>query len=164
MYDDHVEFISLGGLISGLSMEAILMGVSQSRNPNLAAVFYRMYLVESYGTGIRKIQRLYDGHKEMPIFRTAEGAFTTTLPNMNESMNREEVNRLRAKVNTPSVEDEKASIYQYAKEKGRITRKEIEESLGLKTTKAFRLIKEMCEEGVLQQQMSGKFTWYSPRT
>ncbi len=39
IYDDRIEFVSLGGLVSGLSMEAVMMGVSQSRNSNLANVF-----------------------------------------------------------------------------------------------------------------------------
>ena len=56
LYDDRIEFVSLGGLVPGISLEAIFMGVSQTRNPHLAAVFYRMKLIESYGTGIGKIQ------------------------------------------------------------------------------------------------------------
>lgn len=85
LFDDHIEFISLGGLVRGISMEAIFMGVSQSRNPNLAAVFYRLGLVESYGTGIRKIMRLYQGLKHQPVFKSAEGAFTVELYNRNEN-------------------------------------------------------------------------------
>ena len=84
IFDGHLEFISLGGLVRGISMEAIFMGVSQSRNPNLAAVFYRLGLVESYGTGVRKILRLYQDLPASPEFRSAEGAFTVTLPNRNE--------------------------------------------------------------------------------
>ena len=57
VYEDRIEFVSLGGLVSGLELKSIFLGVSQSRNPNLAAVFYRMRLIESYGTGIGKIER-----------------------------------------------------------------------------------------------------------
>lgn len=32
IYEDRIEFISLGGVVSGLSLEAIMLGVSQSRN------------------------------------------------------------------------------------------------------------------------------------
>lgn len=59
IYDDRIEFVSLGGLVSGLSMEAVMMGVSQSRNANLANVFYRLKLVENHGTGIKRIRDLY---------------------------------------------------------------------------------------------------------
>ena len=83
IYDDRIEFVSLGGLVKGLSMDAIYMGVSQSRNPNLAAVFYRMKLIESYGTGIGKIRRAYKELSRKPVFESAAEAFRLTLPNMN---------------------------------------------------------------------------------
>lgn len=47
MFDDHIEFISLGGLVRGISMESVMMGVSQSRNPYLQALFYRLNLLKS---------------------------------------------------------------------------------------------------------------------
>ena len=61
--EDVYQFIDLvnktKATFSGLEPESIFLGVSQSRNPNLAAVFYRMRLIESYGTGIGKIERAY---------------------------------------------------------------------------------------------------------
>ena len=42
IYSDRIEFISLGGIVNGLSMKSILMGVSQSRNTALADIFYDM--------------------------------------------------------------------------------------------------------------------------
>ena len=36
-------------------------------------------------------------------------------------------------------------IVQYARENGSITRKEVEDLIGAGTTKAFRLLKELCE-------------------
>jgi predicted HTH transcriptional regulator len=45
---------------------------------------YRMNLIESYGTGIGKIQRMYDGFEKQPEFETAQGVFRVTLPNCNE--------------------------------------------------------------------------------
>ena len=50
--------LSLGGLVPGLSLEATVLGASQSRNEKLANLFYRMKLIEAYGTGINKIIRL----------------------------------------------------------------------------------------------------------
>ena len=39
IYDDKIEFISLGGLVDGISFEAIYMGASVLRNPALANIF-----------------------------------------------------------------------------------------------------------------------------
>ena len=162
VYDDHMEFISLGGLVRGLSMEAIQLGVSQSRNPNLAAIFYRLRLVESYGTGIRKIIRLYEDCPRKPVFRAVEGAFSCILPNRNEIVHySQKQERIESTVGE-SIDSEKQSIMLLARQKGSISRKEVENFVGLKTTKAFRLLKELCEEGQLTQQVSGKFTRYIP--
>ena len=84
VYEDRIEFVSLGDLVSGLELEFIFLGVSQSRNPNLAAVFYRMRLIKSYGTGIGKIERAYKTCPSQPEFETAKGVFRVTLPNRNK--------------------------------------------------------------------------------
>jgi ATP-dependent DNA helicase RecG len=60
IYSDRLEIISLGGLVPGLSLEAAIMGASQTRNKNLAALFYRLKLIEAYGTGISKIISSYE--------------------------------------------------------------------------------------------------------
>lgn len=57
--DKEIEFISLGGLLPGLSPDDIRSGISRPRNKNLAEIFHRLHLIESYGTGIRKIYSLY---------------------------------------------------------------------------------------------------------
>lgn len=84
IYDDRIEFVSLGGLVPGLELESIFLGISQSRNPNLASLFYRMKLIESYGTGVGKIKRGYLHKEKSPKFETAAGVFRVTLPNINE--------------------------------------------------------------------------------
>lgn len=167
VYEDRIEFISLGGLVRGISMEAIYLGVSQSRNPNLAAVFYRLGLVESYGTGIRKIMRLYQDYKLKPLIRTAEGAFTVELPNRNENENQKNKETLvQMELSTdnsttlPFPEELIDEVYQFAKEMGRLTRKNIEERFGFGSTKAYRLLKHLCDKNLLTQRKYGKQTYY----
>lgn len=40
IYENRIEFVSLGGLVSRLELDAIFLGVSQSRNPHLASLFF----------------------------------------------------------------------------------------------------------------------------
>lgn len=165
MFDDHVEFISLGGLVRGISMEAIFMGVSQSRNPNLAAVFYRLGLVESYGTGIRKIMRLFQGFALAPVFRSAEGVFTVELFNRNENGNHQQASQ---NAGTEAVSDNaarkemEAAIIAKARAQGSISRKEVETLYQFGSTKAYKILKTLCKKGFLIQQKSGNQTVYIP--
>ena len=163
IFDDHIEFISLGGLVRGISMEAIFMGVSQSRNPNLAAVFYRLGLVESYGTGIRKIMRLYHGCAHQPIFKSAEGAFTVELFNRNESTENSAADAMNSQPEPmQEVEEIRTAIYQKVKEQGMVTRKEVEREFGFGSTKAYKVLKGLCEAGLLMQKKNGNRTVYVP--
>lgn len=169
LFDDHIEFVSLGGLVTGMSLESILMGISQSRNPNLAAIFYRMKLVESYGTGINKIQNLYASSNLKPIFQAAEGGFLVKLYNLNEEEALTESLQAKddkasafteIKQKDPSTEEE--TIYQFALKHGSVNRLEVETLLGCKTTKAFRLLKKLCAKGLLSKIANGKLSRYAP--
>ncbi len=155
IYDDRIEFSSLGGLVQGLSMEAIFMGVSQSRNSALAAVFYRMKLVESYGTGIEKIRRLYSDVKSKPEFKAAEGAFKVTLYNKNDS---EKTGELKRHI----YDRDSEAVYEYAKKHGKVTRKEIEELLGCQATKAYNIIKILTDKKKIVQCGEGRKRCYVP--
>ena len=61
LYEDRIEFTSIGGLVSGVTLNDIMMGISVCRNIKLANVFYRLELIEAYGTGMLKIQEAYSG-------------------------------------------------------------------------------------------------------
>lgn len=155
IFDDRIEFVSLGGLVRGISMESVMMGVSQSRNPNLQKVFYRLELVESYGTGIRKIIRLYKDYSLQPEFRSAEGGFTVTLYNRNAAEDPRSCD--------DGNDDTEDTILELTRSTGEITRKEVEEKLGFGSTKSFQILKRMCDKGLLLQKKKGYRTVYKIR-
>ena len=156
IYDDRIEFISLGGLVSGLSMDAILMGVSQSRNAGLANVFFRLKLVESYGTGIKRIQALYKGSPKQAVFESATGAFKTTLYNLNEP-------GISEKMSLYQPNNEKEIILNLAIKQKSITRKDVEIALSIGSTKAYSLLTDLCNKGILIMQKAGNRTCYLPQ-
>lgn len=83
VFDDRIEFTTIGGLPFGIGVDDILLGISVCRNPKLAAVFYRLKLIEAYGTGMPKIMRAYEESKQKPQLEVTENAFKITLPNRN---------------------------------------------------------------------------------
>ena len=40
IYEDRIEFVSVGGLVHGMELEDIMVGLSVCRNQNLTNVFY----------------------------------------------------------------------------------------------------------------------------
>lgn len=83
IYTDRIEFTSIGGLVSGVTLKDVMMGISVCRNVKLANVFYRLKLIEAYGTGILKIMEAYAGTEKTPKIETSDNAFKIILPNLN---------------------------------------------------------------------------------
>lgn len=162
IYEDRIEFVSLGGLVPGLELDSIFLGVSQSRNPHLASLFYRMHLIESYGTGISKIQRSYKNELQQPLFETAKGVFRVTLPNQNEEISSSTSYMIKESPSLSSTyNDSKQLILNYTRTNQSITRKEIETLLHIGTTKACKLLKELCESNLLLAQGNGRNKYYT---
>lgn len=147
LFSDRLEIISLGGLVSGLSLEAAMLGASQPRNEKLASLFYRMKLIEAYGTGISKIISCYKGLSVQPKFENVEGAFKVTLPNIHAQ--------------GKNIEEEKyVQILRLFEKKKEITRNDIEEALGVGTTHAINMLKEMQEKELISKVGNGRMTKY----
>lgn len=94
MFDDRIEIFSPGGLPFELSKEEYLAGnYSKLRNPIISNVFYRLKLVEIFGTGIRRIKECYEDSISKPIFEIYENSIKVALPvvKSKKSMKAEEV-------------------------------------------------------------------------
>ena len=87
IYDDRIEFVSVGGLLPGIELDDIMLGLSVCRNQNLANVFYRLMLIEAYGTGMRKIMNAYEMQSKKPQIQNTSHAFRIILPNINRFSN-----------------------------------------------------------------------------
>lgn len=152
IFDDRMEFVSLGGLVNGIELESIFLGVSRTRNPNLASIFFRLNLVEAYGTGIEKILRSYRDEEKKPRFETAMGVFRVTLYNTHDSFQKSAVNY------NELAEEE--TIMDMLQDCNYLTRKDVENRLGCGTTKAYKLLNSICDEGRLRKRGSGRNTYY----
>ena len=143
IFDDRIEFVSLGGLVSGLSKEDIMRGVSQTRNQNLANIFYRLKHIEAYGTGIQRIFDLYADDNVKPNIIITDNTFTMVLPNRNA-----DVVRTENTVFVPVTEQEQ-TIVDYIKKNGFITDDEIQSILGIKKSRAYLITKAMKDKNIL---------------
>lgn len=142
--DQKMEFISLGGLLPGLSTEDIRIGISQPRNKKLAEVFHRLRLIGSCGTGIRRIYKLYESCSAQPTMEVTRNAFKMVLPNMNASSTTQNVEK-----KSTAVTAQMQKVLDYLSEHGQITEKEMSDMLGLKKTRTFTVAKQMRALGLI---------------
>jgi len=146
IYEDRIEFVSLGGIVYGLSLDSIMLGVSQSRNEKLANIFYRLHLIEAYGTGIRKIFTNYERYNMKPTIKAEVGAFQVVLPNIHYKKIEEKL--LVDSLIKPLYMD----ILNFVTDENGATRKEIEEYINLSQTRVITLLKEMLELNLIRKE------------
>lgn len=151
IYDDRIEFVSIGGLIPGLELEDLMMGVSVCRNPHLANIFYRLQLIEAYGTGMKKILEAYAGSPMQPQIQTTNNAFKITLPNLNYAKSKSEVANVVQESGTTYLSSKEEKILNFLHEHRFITRKEVQELLETSQSSAGRVLKTLVDGGKIAQ-------------
>ena len=148
IYANRIEYISIGGLVSGMTYNDMMLGVSRSRNEKLANVFFKLRYVEAYGTGIEKIQGDYEHTGASPRFEVSDNGFLLMLPNKSNVS-------VRKKIMT-----DQEIIYDFIRGNGKTTRAEIQEELGFKLTKTRNILLQLEQEDKIIRQGNGKGTFY----
>ena len=159
LFDNRIEIVSLGGLVKGISIKDIFNGVSETRNPNLANIFYRLKYVESFGTGIERIMETYqEYYDKRPIFQNTENTFKVILYNINYE-SEDVINNFV--INEEPVElDANLLLEKYLKKNKVINRASLQEILNISKTSAVNLLNKMIKDGKIMQVGEGKNTFY----
>ena len=146
IFDNRMEFVSLGGLVKGITLDDVENGISQSRNTVLANVFYRLKLIESYGTGIRRIIEAYQNQAVHPQFSVAPASFALTLPKFSQT--------------DGTALPEKEKILELLRIKDMCTRKDVETQLGCSKSNALKLLNELVSDGLIEKNGEARSVSY----
>ena len=152
IFDDRIEFVTIGGLVRGISYDDIMLGVSALRNQHLANVFYRLQLIEAYGTGILKINECYMDKAAKPIIEVSNNAFKITLPNLNYQD--------KQTVDFIADDDRIKTVLDLFNQKETIVRKDVDIALGVSQSTASILLRKMTQDGLLKKVGNGRKSGY----
>jgi len=148
IFDDRIEFVSIGGLARGITFNDMMLGVSVARNRNLANVFYRLTLIEAYGTGMPKIMRSYERIVLKPHIEVTDNAFKITLPNTNEIAEK------------ALLSENERAVMALFEGRDSVVRKDVEAALSVSQPMAVRVLKGLVDKGEIRAVGGGKNTRY----
>lgn len=158
IFDDRIEFVSIGGLVKGMSFDDIMLGVSALRNQNLANIFYRLRLIEAYGTGILKINESYSDSVVKPSIEVTSNAFKIILPNLNYA--KENDNKtgevMRPLTGKSKKENRVETVVSLCQKNGFVVRKDLEQALHISQATAILLLRGMVADGLLVKRGMAK--------
>lgn len=136
MFPDNMTISSPGGLDGSYTIDDLRLGVSALRNPNLSNILYRLGYIESYGTGIPRLMKSYEGKKE-PVLLSTNSVFYVRLPSMLGTV--------------VTKENREKEIF--------ITRSDLER-IGMTRNEAIKRIDSMLSEGKMVKCGGGRSTRY----
>ena len=166
IYEDRIEFVSVGGLVPGIELEDIMAGISVCRNQDLANVFYRLQLIEAYGTGVSKIMHAYESYQVQPKIETTKNTFKIILPNVNAIPDKTLVSVDETEIENGSdnitiLDEQEERILEYIKNYNKITKNEVVGLLGVSASTALRLLRGMLKENILVKKGKARNTYYT---
>lgn len=143
LHDDRLEVTSPGMLYGGLTLPEAMKGRSKIRNRVVAEVFSRMELIEEWGTGIRRIlKRAKEYGLPEPDFQEIGDTFRVNLYRpVNVKADRNII-----------IQERQQRIIEYVKQYGQISSGEARELLGLADSTTKRMLKQMVQENLLEEQ------------
>jgi len=145
--NDKIEIVSPGSLPLGMSEDEYMRGyVSVLRNPIIANIFYRLGIIEKFGTGIKRIKYEYRENFIKPSFEIYENSIRITLPII-ETVPGNLVNG-------------EVKVFEILKKYEKLSRKEIEELSGYNKSKVIRSINGLIEKSIVEQVGKGRSVKY----
>lgn len=156
----------------GIDLEDVMAGISVCRNPDLANVFYRLHLIEAYGTGISKIIGAYADEEEKPVIETTRNTFKIILPNINAMREKVRISEPEAKEENPEtnkedtqeLSSEEEQVLEYAGKHEDFTKNDVVSLLKVSASTAARVIRGLVERNFLKLKWkSEKYLLYASK-
>ena len=145
MFPDHIDIVSPGGLPNGVGVEDYLRGgLSLLRNRIIGGVFFRLRLIEKFGTGIRRIKEAYRGGGAQPVFGAGEASIRVVLPTVRE----------------PGLSPDEGRVHQLLKGRA-LSSSQVVEATGFGKSKTVAILNRLLRDGLAVKSGKGRGVRYS---
>lgn len=115
------------------------------RNPIIANVFFRLGLIEQFGTGVRRINDSYRSSLVQPQFEIFDNSIKIILPVL--------------KFITDDLSNDEKKVYQIIHE-GADTTKQISQMSKFGRTKVLKILRQLEKQGYIRRMGEGRATKY----
>jgi ATP-dependent DNA helicase RecG len=118
----------------------------------VAQVFYRLNIIEAFGTGIPRIFSVYENSPAKPETPAVDGGFLIRIPNMNYVLQEHS-----GDISLRSNEEKIIAVFSGSS----FSKEDAAEALAISVSGAYKLLRRMSEKGLLSARKSGKQWVYS---
>jgi len=178
VYDDIVEVTSPGGFPNGLTLEEVMSGRSEIRNRVLANLFKELRYIETWGSGIGKVESLCQ-KKNIKFEISESGNFVSIIFNrpqidikllngikkISDSAektpnNAEKTPNSAEKLLTLIKNEQEEKIVKFIIKSKKIKVKQAEKLLNLKESRTREILRNLVKRGILEKVGKTKGSYY----
>lgn len=166
IYKDRIEIYNPGSFPEGFEPQDFIDKPERPirRNPKIARTLYYSKEIESFGTGLKRIADACATAGVRYKFEKLKSGFVVcfyrTEENEGKSTDKVDKSTDKVRINTDNMNVSQKKIVEYLLENDKITNKEVQLLLGVKDSRALKILKEMVEMGVLSKQGKLKGSYY----
>ena len=164
VYDDRVEITSPGMLYGGLTIEQIKEGGSKIRNRCIAEIFGRMRIIESWGTGIKRMFsacREY-GIREPELLEIGD-SFRVNLYRPSYNMVHQSSPKSSPKSSPNDMNQTQQKIIEMILINSKVTQAVMAKELDITVRAVKKSIKELTDSGILRHTGSSRNGYWEVR-
>ena len=143
IFDDKIEFISVGGLPKDLALDDVMLGVSVPRNVNLSSAFIKLGLAEGWGSGIRNIKKQYKNNACQPQFLISTHAVKVVLPRLKEK-------------SPQKLSATESKVVEYLQSHETVNRATLQKYLALSQSSVINILRGLIEKEILIAEKDGR--------
>ncbi len=171
IYKNRIEIYNPGTFPEGLEPQDYIDHIERPvrRNPKIARILYYSKEIESFGTGLKRIADACKNAGVRYEFQKKKTGFVVCFyrsENGNESIKADaSTDKVRISTDKVRINRENLNIYQkkifdFIQKNGQITNKQVQELLGVKDSRALKILKELVSMGVILKQGKLKGSYY----
>lgn len=147
MFDHRIEIISPGGLPEGIAKDEYLYSnISLLRNPIISDVFFRLDIIEKFGTGIMRINEEYINSVVKPTYDISKNYIKIILPVI-------DIKRL-------DLSDDENIVLEIFKDEMELSRAELDKKAKFNKTKTIRILNSLIDKSIIEKLGNGPGTTY----
>lgn len=159
IYKDRVEIYNPGAFPEGYDPQDFIDKAERPirRNPKIARILYYSKDIESFGTGLKRIADACETANVRYEFRKMKSGFVVCFYRAAEK-NSKSTDKVRIKID--ELNPNQIKIIEFLLDEKKITNKDVQQLLGVKESRALKIIREMVNIGVITKRGKLKGSYY----
>jgi ATP-dependent DNA helicase RecG len=163
IYKNRIEIYNPGAFPEGFEPQDFIERPERPirRNPKIARILYYSKDIESFGTGLKRIADACETAGVRYEFKKLKSGFVVCFYRSEKSTDKLEKSTDKVRISTDKLDTSQKKVVEFILEKGKITNRDVQQLLDVKDSRAFKILKELVELGIIERQGKFKGSYYT---